>query len=375
METKKNEILVILPTIRGPNFIKKYIENAKLHNFDLSRIKFMVLTEDHINKKQYESVLRETDLVLNQQDRDKLMREYGVEEYSDIYPKKHRAEESFGLLYMWMNKELTYGFTIDDDTLPEDNFDFFGQHIKNLNYRGEISELSSDKGFVNVLNHSFSRYGLYPRGYPYGAAHEKITKERVTINGEVAISQGLWSNIPDLDAVRILFDGDLNGQSKTRFKITDYAKDNFTIKKENYTTVCSMNLAFRRDIIPAFYQYKMGENQWKVDRFDDIWSGIVAKKFIDSKGLRIINGSPICIHNKAPRSTFKDLTFEVAGVTANENFYKIIESVDLTDVKDDFEKIYKIAKKMKTSESEHPFVRQCGNDLERWVKVLERLNS
>jgi len=35
-----------------------------------------------------------------------------------------------------------------------------------------------------------------------------------------------------------------------------------------------MNLAFRREVIPAFYQLPMDDNEWEVGRFDDIWSGV-----------------------------------------------------------------------------------------------------
>lgn len=365
-----NRSLVILPTIRNPEFIEAYLDNAKEHSFDLSKLEFMVLTEDFVDKLGYRKVFSKYGIeaqVLNQQDRDKILVDMGLSDFAELIPRKNRAEESFALVYMWAN-DYEYGFTIDDDTLPVKDFNFFGNHIQNLNYKGEITEYSSDKAFVNVLQHSFEKHHLYPRGYPYSAIGEKLISKKAKIE-KVGISQGLWTNIPDLDAVRILQDGDLNGQAKTRFSINDYG-NNFTIAKSNYVTVCSMNLAFRRDIIPAFYQYKMGDNPWKVDRFDDIWSGIVAKKFMDILGYSIINGNPLCQHNKAPRSTFKDLVSEAVGLEANEIFYKIVENTKI-DSKNQFEIVYAIANSLKSSNYE--FIKYCGRHLEMWIKVLNKI--
>ena len=67
----------------------------------------------------------------------------------------------------------------------------------------------------------------------------------------VQLSQGLWTNVPDLDAVRILSNGDLNGQAKTRLTVSDY-NGNFTVDSGQFLTVCSMNLGCTRDIVPTF---------------------------------------------------------------------------------------------------------------------------
>lgn len=368
MKTAKS--LVILATIRSADFLKEYVENALQHNFKLNNLEFLVLTEDFVDKGMYKRVFDEYSLegqILNQKDRDKSMGEMGLAKYNELIPEKHRAEESFGLIYMWKNK-YGYGFTMDDDTLPVPEYDFFGEHFRNLEFKGVMSELKSNKGFVNVLYKNFGTHKLYPRGYPYACTGEKLTGSKAKIE-TVGISQGLWTNIPDLDAVRILFDGDLNGQSTTRLNPSDYG-ENFTAAFGNYITVCSMNLAFRREILPAFYQYRMGTNPWKVDRFDDIWSGIVAKKFMDSKKYRIINGTPLCRHNKAPRSTFKDLLGEAAGLEANEVFYKVVDQAD-TSSNDDFEKVEAISKEMEAST--HPFIKYCGNHLHLWLEALMKV--
>jgi hypothetical protein len=88
-----------------------------------------------------------------------------------------------------------------------------------------------------------------------------------------------------------------------------------------------MNLAFRREVVPAFYQLPMDDNEWDVGRFDDIWSGVFLKRACDVLGTYVHNGAPLCEHNKAPRSTFSDLNNEVAGLELNEHLWERIDDV------------------------------------------------
>jgi hypothetical protein len=154
---------------------------------------------------------------------------------------------------------------------------------------------------------------------------ETVETDTTSVDDVVA-SQGLWTNVPDLDAVRILMDGDLQGQAQTRLSADDYGCD-FVAEDGQYLTVCSMNLAFRREVIPAFYQLPMDDNPWDVGRFDDIWSGVFLKRACDALGKQIYNGAPLCEHNKAPRSTFGDLTNEVPGLELNEHVWEIVDGV------------------------------------------------
>jgi Reversibly glycosylated polypeptide. len=88
-----------------------------------------------------------------------------------------------------------------------------------------------------------------------------------------------------------------------------------------------MNLAFEREVIPAFYQLPMDENEWDVGRFDDIWSGVFLKRAADVLGKDILTGYPLCEHNKAPRSTFDDLNNEVPGLELNEHVWEAVDGV------------------------------------------------
>jgi len=321
------DICVVVPTIREYECVRAYAETARANGFDLDRLQFVLVTEDFCDTDEMRAMLDDEGLsgeVFDGSRREQWYRDHGVAEYEHVVPAASHAETSFGLLYMWAG-DYEVGFFIDDDTLPHEGEDFFGRHLDNLAYEGEITEVSSDERWVNVLYQNVDQHDLYPRGYPYSAMDETV-ETRTTDASDVVASQGLWTNVPDLDAVRILMDGDLQGQAQTRLDADDYGED-FVAARGNYLTVCSMNLAFRREVIPAFYQLPMDDNPWDVGRFDDIWSGVFLKRACDVLGTRIYNGAPLCEHNKAPRSTFGDLNNEVPGLELNEHVWEIVDEV------------------------------------------------
>jgi hypothetical protein len=317
----------MVPTIREYECMRSYFQNARDHDFDLSRLHVVLITEDFCDTDEMQAMLDEEGVdgeVFDGSRREEWFEAHDVADYSHIVPAASHAETSFGLLYMWAG-DYDYGFFIDDDTLPHDE-DFFGTHMENLEFEGEIETVSSDEQWVNVLYQNAEEHDLYPRGYPYSAMHESVETEETHVDNIVA-SQGLWTNVPDLDAVRILMDGDLQGQAQTRTTRDDFTGD-FVAAEDNYLTVCSMNLAFEREVIPAFYQLPMDENEWDVGRFDDIWSGVFLKRACDILDKQIYNGLPLCEHNKAPRSTFDDLNNEVPGLELNEHLWEIVDDVD-----------------------------------------------
>ncbi|WP_458188579.1 alpha-1 4-glucan-protein synthase [Haladaptatus sp. NG-WS-4] len=323
----EEDICVVVPTIREYECMREYFDNAREHGFDLDRLHVVLVTEDFCDTDEMEAVLESEGVsgaVFDGTRREQWFDTHGIPEYSHLIPEASHAQTSFGLLYLWAG-EFEYGVFIDDDTLPHPDFDFFGRHLRNLQFEGEIERVSSDEQWVNVLYQNDDEHGLYPRGYPYSAMDEGTETETAYVSNVVA-SQGLWTNVPDLDAVRILMDGDLQGQAQTRTSREDF-DDDFVVAPGNYLTVCSMNLAFRREVVPAFYQLPMDDNPWDVGRFDDIWSGVFLKRACDVLGTKIYTGGPLCEHNKAPRSTFGDLQNEVAGLELNEHLWKVVDDV------------------------------------------------
>jgi len=319
------DVCVVVPTIREWECVEEYVANAREHGFDTDRLEFVLVTEDFCDTDAMAEMLDDLGVaghVFDGSAREDWYDDHGIEEYSHLVPAASHAQTSFGLLYLWAH-DHPYCLFIDDDTLPHETVDFFGTHLRNLEYEGDVTEVASDEQWVNVLYQNYDEHGLYPRGYPYSAMDEERETSTTRVEDVVA-SQGLWTNVPDLDAVRILMDGDLQGQAQTRTTADDFGED-FVAARGNYLTVCSMNLAFRREVVPAFYQCPMDDNAWDVGRFDDIWSGLFLKRACDVLGKRIYNGDPLCEHNKAPRSTFGDLANEVPGLELNEHVWELVD--------------------------------------------------
>ncbi|MDY7081834.1 MAG: alpha-1 4-glucan-protein synthase [Halobacteria archaeon] len=373
------DVCVVVPTIRMYDCVRDYVENARRHGFDTDRLHFVLVTEDFCDTDAMEKMLDDLDVsgeVFDGSRRDEWYAENDVEEFAHVVPAASHAETSFGLLYIWANPEYEYGMFIDDDTAPIDDFDFFGRHLENLEYEGEIEEVSSSTRWVNVLYQNADEHELYPRGYPYSAMDEEVeTRETHIEGGEVVASQGLWTNVPDLDAVRILMDGDLEGQAQTRTTRDDFG-DDFVVGRRNYLTVCSMNLAFRREIVPAFYQMPMDDNTWDVGRFDDIWSGVVLKRACDVLDKRVYNGAPLCEHNKAPRSTFDDLANEVAGLELNEHFWEVVDEAgeDASNYAGVAEDVARRLEEGDWSEYNNgEFLNHVGRFMDDWLTCLDRV--
>jgi hypothetical protein len=373
------DICVIVPTIREYECIREYVANAREHGFDVSRLHFVLVTEDFCDVDEMRAMLDDLDVsgeVFDGTRREEWYAANDVAEYGHVVPAASHAETSFGLLYMWADDAFEYGVFIDDDTLPHDDVDYFGRHMENLAFEGSIESVSSDEEWVNVLYQNADEHGLYPRGYPYSAMDETVETGTAEVEaGEVVASQGLWTNVPDLDAVRILMDGDLEGQAQTRTTADDFGED-FVAARGDYLTVCSMNLAFRREVIPAFYQLPMDDNEWDVGRFDDIWSGLFLKRACDVLGKRIYNGDPLCEHNKAPRSTFDDLANEVAGLELNEHVWEVVDEAGADA--DSYAAVFAatadaLAEGDFSDWNNGAFLNHCGEYMRDWLDCLDAI--
>ena len=375
----QSDICVIAPTVRNPDFIREYIANARANGFDTDRLHVVLVTEDFCDKEGMRDTLDELGVVgkvFGGKERNDWYEQAGIKEYSDLVPAASHAETSFGLLYLWANPGFEYGVFLDDDTRPHEDFDFFGTHLDYLGARKTVEHVSSDEQWVNVLYQNYDEHGLYPRGYPYSAMDETIrTEQRKT--DEIIATQGLWTDIPDLDAVRILMDGDLRGQAQTRTTADDF-DGNFAAAEGNYLTVCSMNLAFRREVVPAFYQMPMDDNDWDIGRFDDIWSGLTLKKAADMLDKTVLTGYPLCVHEKAERSTFSDLNNEVPALELNEHFWKALD--DAPNSANDYFEAYE---EMIAAVDAHDFsaynnsgfIDLTVEKMSRWLEALSSLDT
>jgi len=369
------DVCVIVPTIREYECVRSYVANAEEHGFDTDRLEFVLVTEDHCPTGEMEAMLDELGVageVFDGRRREAWLAERGVGDYGHLIPARSHAQTSFGLLYLWAH-DHPYGVFVDDDTRPHDDVDFFGTHLDNLRAERTVESVRSDEHWVNVLYHAADDHGLYPRGYPYAAMDETVETGTREVSDVVA-SQGLWTNVPDLDAVRILMDGDLQGQAETRLTADDFGPD-FVAEPGQYLTVCSMNLGFRREVVPAFYQLPMDDNEWSVGRFDDIWSGVFLKRAADVLGKDVLTGDPLCRHDKAPRSTFDDLHNEVAGLELNEHLWTLVDDAG-ADADTYADAFAAMADALLAAEADYrngDFLAHVGEYMHDWLDCLDAL--
>ena len=196
--------------------------------------------------------------------------------------------------------------TIDDDCYPSEKV-FVKKHVDNLSFK------AASNWFTTYPNPDW----IYTRGIPY-SVRKKIP---------IKVSHGLWSGAIDLDA-------------KTEVKLIKllnekpYPPIRQIIPFGYYYPMCSMNLAFRREVTPLMFFPMMGRDprgkEWGYDRYDDIWAGIFSKKIMDHLAWGVVNGSPFVKHMKTshPRSNFKR---ESAGMKMNEILWKEVNEVRLTE--------------------------------------------
>ena len=246
--------------------------------------------------------------------------------YFRVIPSRCHAETSFGLLVAYEN-DPDMVIEIDDDTRAISGQDLIEFHQRNLfSEDGRTVRSPSSRWYNTLENLTLSiDEKVFPRGHPYAPECRKKDYVWSKAGGRCVLNMGLWLGCPDLDALTIAYFGGLRGVP--HFKSVSLSIPKVIVGHGTYFATCSMNTSFVPEIIPAFYQLYM--NHMGVDRFDDIWSGIVLKKITDSLGDRVCLGQPVVNHRKTPRDTFSDLEKELKGIMMNEKFWKIVDEAEV----------------------------------------------
>ncbi|HEY7568890.1 MAG TPA: hypothetical protein VH762_15030 [Gemmatimonadaceae bacterium] len=217
-----------------------------------------------------------------------------------IIPRKTDCVRSYGYFKAWQ-LEPDMMITLDDDCYPnEGQTDFVATHWARLNTVGEAN------AWVSTVD------GIIPRGVPYEPQNTQRRRPCV-------LNHGLWNNVPDFDAPTQL----LHIRYPRELSWTDR-----TIPVGSYFPMCGMNVAIRREAIPAFYFLLMGLDKYGFDRFGDIWAGVILKKIADHLGHCINSGSPAIKHLRAS-NVWANLRKEAPGLGINETFWANVDAVPL----------------------------------------------
>lgn len=205
-------------------------------------------------------------------------------DYSDCLTNFNAGIRNLGFACVAKNfPQVECIITLDDDEVPIG--DTIQDHIDALNMRVPVSWISTA-----VDN--------YTRGFPYGIRDE----------AQAVLSHGVWEGVADWDAPTQLVLGS--------HRPTEFYKG--PIPKGVFFPVCSMNLAFRRCMLPYIYQapWALG-----IKRFDDILSGVEMKREIDKHGWAAVSGYARVCHERAS-DVFTNLENEATGMRLNETFWK-----------------------------------------------------
>jgi hypothetical protein len=243
---------------------------------------------------------------------------------SRVIPTRCHAETSFGFLLAY-EEQPDIVLELDDDTFPVPRNPIIDGHLTSIgDHCGKV--VTSLGGWYNTLDSlRLNEPGIFPRGHPYHPSARSGKYHWTTAASKVVLNMGLWLGHPDLDALTILSRGGLNGKCDVRS--TGIKEKQLVVGRGTYFSLCSMNVGFRPEIIPAFYQLYM--NYMGIDRFDDIWSGILFKKVADHLGAGVSLGRPVVRHQKRCRDVFKDLGAEVEGMAINDSLCQIVHRLTL----------------------------------------------
>lgn len=200
-------------------------------------------------------------------------------EYSDLIYNFNDGVRNLGFAKAYKDGNEIF-ISLDDDTIADG--DTIQDHLDVLNSRQPIS-------FINSTD------DIYMRGFPYWARQE----------AEVVFSHGLWKGVYDFDASTQLVLGTQEPQHRK-----------MPIPKGALMPICVMNVAFKREAMPYYYQAPMYGD---INRFADIWSGWTVKKWIDENNLSMVNGYATILHQRAS-NPFVNLVKEAKGVGMNENY-------------------------------------------------------
>lgn len=288
----KEKIFLVIPTIRDLFFLKKWkdefknchlivVEDGGKKNVNVPNKNFLSVT--HFNWENIDKDLGKNSWIISR-------RNAGIRNYGFLKAYKMGADVII---------------TLDDDCYPVEP-DFVKKHLFNLHQK------SPDQWFPSYPNPKW----MYTRGFPYDDRNRF----------PAMVSHGLWSGALDLDAKTEIKLPKLLSEKKYP-PITQF------IPKGYFYPMCSMNLAFRKELAPIMFFPMMGFNpegkSWGYDRYDDIWAGIFSKKIMDHLNLSVVNGSPFINHQKASKIVHNHQK-ETNGMKTNEVLWKAVQAVRLT---------------------------------------------
>ena len=263
-----------------------------------------------------------------------------------IISQRDASIRNFGFLVS--NKKFLW--SLDDDCYPAT--DAHGNPVNAIMEHALNLLTPSTPYFFNTVYDPYQSCTDFVRGYPYSLRRGVQT----------AVSHGLWQNNYDYDAPTQLL--------KVEEKNLVYADVTITIPKRVLYPLCSMNVAFNRELIgPALMQGLMGSGQpW--GRYDDMFSGWASKVVADHLGLGSKSGAPYILHNKAS-NPFTNLAKEYMGLLWQEYVIRFFDELELSPSSDSPSKAYlELADLIEEKLTDlSPYFLRLATAMRRWVHI------
>lgn len=185
-----------------------------------------------------------------------------------IIPRQTDCIRAYGYLQAYRNG-ATHLITVDDDCYRHD-----ADHL--LDHVAFLDDPVEPDGWMRTVP------SVPTRGLP--------------LTRRVGVNHGLWSQTLDVSGAYQLLHG--------AYVPTDELPEETLIPVGTYAPLSGMNLAWRRELTPLMYFTLQGAHletgaKWGVDRYGDIWCGIIAKKVCDHLGYAVRSGTPFVRHARA----------------------------------------------------------------------------
>jgi hypothetical protein len=236
-------------------------------------------------------------------------------------PKRNGACRDFGFYIAWKESEDDEIIVALDDDCLVYHLDFAARVERSLS--DWVRPVATIKAVhLNVFDlYDGIQADLYPRGFPYAARvnYRHSTFEKMD-QRPARFSLGLWRGVFDINAI-----DKLHGLA--------YVHEEARLRHESVflapgclVSVCSGNMQFRREVLPAVYQLPMNIEVmpgWVIDRYGDIWAGFILKTLMDLRGDAMAIGEPM-VHHLLDGDYQRNIRKEHLCHLVNDEFLRIL---------------------------------------------------
>lgn len=265
--------------------------------------------------------------VYNWQDRAKMLGKLDIG-----YPKRNGASRDFGFYVAWKDSDPEEIIVALDDDCKVHHQDF-SEQARSVLSSSERPVATCEGSHLNILDlYENTPHQLYPRGFPYSSrVNYKGVQLDPAESRNVTFNLGLWKGIFDVNGIDKINGPDYS-HPEARLK-----QHSVIIETNKLISVCSMNMQFRKELIPAVYQLPMHVEVmpgWVVDRYGDIWGGFILKTLMDLKNEAMAVGEPMITHLKEgdySRNIWQEHTCHLINDEFIDLLFQIKNTITSTD--------------------------------------------